>query len=115
VTVTAFLLALGATARIVRFVNADYLFRGVRAGAIKRWGPDHDIPYLLTCGWCASIWIAGAVYTVAWFYGHTPAYLIATGALSASWIYAVVAGWLDPTEGMWARALTGEFDDEEPE
>lgn len=109
-TLVVFLLAFGATARITRFVNADYLFRGVRAAAIRKWGPDHDVPYLLTCGWCASVWVAGAVFTVAYFYGHTAAYLIATGALTASWLYATLAGWLDPTEGQIAAAL---FADEE--
>jgi len=102
------LLALGATARICRFVNSDYLFRGVRVWAIKRWGPDHDVPYALNCAWCSSIWIAGAVFTVAYFYGHTAAYWIATSALTASWLYATIASWVDPSEGVLVANIEDE-------
>ena len=100
---TVFLLTLGAVARVTRFVNADYLFRGVRDWAVMRTQdndgqlhPERDFPYLLTCPWCASIWIAGGAYTLAWFYGHTPAFTIVTAALSASYIYAVLVPLLDP-------------------
>lgn len=107
-TVAAFLLALGATARLTRLITADYLTRGIRFWAVRRWGPDHDIPYLLTCAWCSGLWIAGAVCTIAWFYGHTAPYLIATSALTVSWLYATIAGWVDPTEGALVAALEEE-------
>jgi hypothetical protein len=108
VELVTWLLALGATARVCRFVNADYLFRGVRVWAIKKWGPDHDVPYGLTCAWCASVWIAGAVFTIAYFYGHTAAYLITTSALTASWLYATIASWVDPSEGVIAATVEDE-------
>lgn len=107
-----FLLALGATARLTRFVNADFLSRGIRVAAIKKWGPDHDVPYGLGCAFCMSIWIGAGVYAAAYFYGHTAAYVITTGALTASWLYAVIAGWFDPVDGNLARALGDEGTDE---
>lgn len=91
-----FLLALGATARITRLITRDYLLRWPRAAAIRRWGPDNDFAYLLACPWCASVWVAGPVFALAWLFGHTPPFVIAAGALTASWLYAVVAAEMDP-------------------
>lgn len=99
VTVAVFLLALGATARITRFINADYLFRGVRAWAIRWTGdPDHDLPYLLRCPWCASIWVAAGVSTLAWFYGNTAPFVIVCTALSVSYIYSAIGPVFDPDD-----------------
>lgn len=94
-TIGVFLLALGAVARITRFVNADYLFRWPRTWAIRKWGPDNDFAYLLACPWCASVWIAGGVFTLAYFAGHTGAFVIIAGALTASWLYAIAAQYVD--------------------
>lgn len=92
------LLALGATARITRFFNKDYLARGVRIILIRRFGPDHDLPYLVTCPWCLSVWVAGGIFTTAWFYGEHAGFQIPALALTASWLYAIVAAYVDPIE-----------------
>lgn len=97
-SITIFLLTLGAAARIVRFINSDYLARGVRAFFIRRLGPDHDIPYALTCAWCLSIWVAGGLFTVAWFYGGHPGFIIPAMALTASYLIGLAASNLDPAE-----------------
>lgn len=99
-TIAIFLLALGATARITRFINADYLARHLRAGIIRRLGPDHDLAYGITCAWCLSIWVAGGVMTIAWFYGSHPGFIIPTAALTASYLIGLATSILDTTEGL---------------
>lgn len=93
-TVTAFLLTLGAVARITRFVNADTLFESVRAAVLRRFGPGYWYT-LVTCPWCLSIWTAAAVVPVGWFAGRSPAYLIPAMVLSISYLYAIAATHLD--------------------
>lgn len=87
-----FLLALGATARITKFVNEDVLFAPVRALAVRysRHSGDQDkgIAYLLRCPWCVSVWIAAGVFGTAELWGHTAGFRIAAGALTASYLYA---------------------------
>lgn len=94
-TITLFLLALGATARTVRFINSDYITRGIRAYFIRHLGEEHDIPYLLTCPWCLSPYIGAGIFTTAWFYGTHPGFIIPAMVLSASWIIGIAAGILD--------------------
>lgn len=95
-----FLLALGATARLTRLINADVIGGPIRAAGIRlsRRGDDGWLPYLLRCPWCLSMWIGGAVYATAWFYGHTGAWWITCAALSASYLIGVTADLLDPEE-----------------
>lgn len=94
-TLSIFLLSLGAIARICRFVNDDYLARHLRAFVIRRFGPQHDVSYGIACPWCSSIWVAAAVLPVAWFYGEHPGFLIPAAALSASWLVGIAASLLD--------------------
>ncbi len=100
VSVAVFLLALGATARITRFINADVLAGPIRALALRiaRGDDDHWLPYLARCPWCASIWIAAATFTLTWYYAHTPAWWITTAALSASYLVGLLADVLDPSD-----------------
>ena len=51
-------------ARVTRFLNEDYLAADFRAWLFRRFG-DGKIYYLVTCPWCASIWIAGPVAALA--------------------------------------------------
>ncbi|MDH6279519.1 DUF1360 domain-containing protein [Prescottella agglutinans] len=97
-TIAIFLLALGATARITRLITRDFITRQLRVCAIRRFGPDHDIPYLLTCPWCLSIWVAGGVMTIAWFYGEHPGFIIPAAALTASYLIGIAASILDTAE-----------------
>lgn len=97
INLTVFLLALGAVARITRFLTRDYLFRAPRRWAVEWTGnPDHDLPYLLTCPWCASVWVAAAVLPVAWFWGDTPGFKLTALVLTASYLVGVAASLLDP-------------------
>lgn len=104
ISLAVFLLALGATARITHFVNEDELVRPFRDWVLN-WGDsadeERDTPYLayfLTCPWCVSIWAAGAVTTLAYFYGEQPGFFIPAAALAISWLYGVLAPWVAPPE-----------------
>lgn len=90
-SITIFLLTLGAAARLTRLVTDDYITRHIRAFFIRRLGPDNDLSYLVTCPWCMSMYIGGGMFTLAWFYGWHPTFIIATAALTASYLIGTVA------------------------
>jgi hypothetical protein len=52
----AALLGYFVVARVTRFLNSDYLASDFRAWVMSRFG-DGKIYYLVTCPWCASIWV----------------------------------------------------------
>lgn len=64
--VHVWVLAVVAVARLVRLVNVDVLLEPVRAWVERTAGPDSRRAYLMTCPWCASIWIAAAVMPAAY-------------------------------------------------
>lgn len=98
-TLAVFLLALGATASLTRLVTDDQLTLPLRVWLIGKLGPEHPVAYAVGCPFCFSLWAAGVVYTLAWFYGGTAAFQIAAGALTARWIVGHVASFLDAKEG----------------
>ena len=89
------LLAFGLTARITRLITDDYILGWLRAAVIGRWGPLSKPAYLIGCPWCMSIWVAGAVVPIAYYYGHTAAYTIAGLIALLSWLVGICAKWLD--------------------
>lgn len=84
--VAVFLLALGAVLRVTRFVNDDELFQPVRDWVDRRYGPESKLAYLLTCPWCASIYVAApaAVVSAGWI----------APAIGAPWWFAALTLWL---------------------
>lgn len=50
-------------ARVTRFLNSDYLAKDFRAWIAARFG-EGKLYYLITCPWCASIYLA--VPVAAW-------------------------------------------------
>lgn len=65
-TVTTLLLAFLATARITRLITSDRLTQGPRLWAAEK--TEERAPmlfYLITCDWCASVYV-GAVVAGAW-------------------------------------------------
>jgi hypothetical protein len=50
-------------ARVTRFLNSDYLAKDFRAWIAGRFG-EGKLYYLITCPWCASIYIALPVAAV---------------------------------------------------
>lgn len=95
VTLTAFLLALGAVARVTRFVNADILAQPIRNLAMRRHGPGGHAAILIHCPWCLSIWIAAPLAPLAYWYGDRAWFVIPAAWLSLSYVYAIVAQWAD--------------------
>ncbi|MGW4080315.1 hypothetical protein ACWELB_43750 [Streptomyces asiaticus] len=94
-SLAAFLLALGTTCRITRFITKDTLAAGFRIWVADRFGDDSRPTYLVNCGWCTSTWVAAAIalyasllYSTVWF--HLPA-----TALTLSYLAGVASRWLD--------------------
>jgi len=58
-------------------------------------GDEPKLVTLLTCPWCASIWIGAAAAPLAWFVGRSPWLLVPALALAFSY----VTGWLAGHEG----------------
>lgn len=98
-TITIFLLALGATARLTRLLTQDYILRNFRAFFIRHFGPDSDIGYGIGCAWCCGFWISAAVLPVAWFFGNELWFQLPAAALSASYIIGIANGILDGPDG----------------
>lgn len=54
-----------ATYRLTRLVTTDTIFERVREKVWKRFPPHKGgIGYLITCNWCASIWVASLVFSM---------------------------------------------------
>ncbi|WP_432048644.1 hypothetical protein [Streptomyces asiaticus] len=94
-SLAAFLLALGTTCRITRFITKDTLAAGFRIWVADRFGDDSRPTYLVNCGWCTSTWVAAAIalyasllHSTVWF--HLPA-----TALTLSYLAGVASRWLD--------------------
>ena len=81
---TALLLAL-ATHRVTRLVTTDSFppVERARTAIVKRYGAGHWLPYLVTCDWCASVWIGGALTLVTALTVGVPAPLLAWAAASS--------------------------------
>lgn len=98
-SLAVFLLAFGAAARITRFINADTLSQPARDWLAVKVGPEHWLYTLVTCAWCASIWVAAPIIVSAVLWGGTVWWTIVTGWLTLSWLYGLAATWLDPAGG----------------
>ncbi|MES4890088.1 hypothetical protein [Streptomyces sp. NPDC096012] len=94
-SVAVFLISLGATCRITRFVTKDTLAAGFRVWTADRFGDDSRPAYLVSCGWCTSIWVAAAVTPTAFLAGDTLAFKIAATALTLSYIAGVASSHVD--------------------
>jgi hypothetical protein len=95
VTTTAFLLAMGATARLTRLVTADVLMEPARDRLACLNAPDSALCYLLTCPWCASMWIAPPVVLAAWAAHGAAWFTLPAAMLSISYLYGLAATRLD--------------------
>ncbi|OEV12371.1 hypothetical protein K378_02990 [Streptomyces sp. Amel2xB2] len=90
-----FLLALGITCRTTRFITKDTLAAGFRSWTAGRFGEDSKPAYLVTCGWCTSMWVSAAVVPVAWAAGNTLAFQAVAAAFSLSYLSGLASDWLD--------------------
>jgi hypothetical protein len=90
-----FLLALGATCRITRFITKDTLAAGFRSWVADHFGEDSRRSYLVNCGWCTSIWVAAAVASFTFCFGGSLWLQAPATALSLSYLAGVASRWLD--------------------
>lgn len=90
------LLGFLVVARATRFLNSDYLAADFRDWVRRRFG-DGKLYYLITCPWCASIWIAGPVSggISFWYFDGLTAWAAFVGLWAG---YSYVYGRLAATE-----------------
>lgn len=85
-----------AVARVTGLIVADAITEGIRDALIGRLD---DRPHtagsyvatLLTCPWCAGMWVSLIAAPLAWFWGGTPWLLIPALALAFSQVTGMVA------------------------
>jgi hypothetical protein len=85
-----FVITIGAVVRLSRLVTADYITHPIRDRLIERWGEDAKRSYLITCDYCASVYIAPVVSLVAVLWGDNRVVIIALLALTASFIAGII-------------------------
>lgn len=90
-----FLLALGATCRITRFITKDTLAAGFRIRVADRFGDDSKLSYLVNCAWCSSIWVGTALTGATLALGGSLWLQAPTAALTLSYLAGVASRWLD--------------------
>lgn len=62
-----------ATARLTRLIIHDEITKPLRRQVLRRLDPEREfdlmVAYLLDCGWCMSVWVAGALAggTLVWW------------------------------------------------
>ena len=84
-------LAILTVARLTRLVTADYVTAPIRDRLVARWGEDAKRSYLVTCDYCASIYVAVPVSIVAVLWGDNRVILIGLLALAASFVAGLTA------------------------
>jgi hypothetical protein len=83
-------LTIGAVTRLTRLVTADYITKPIRDRLVDRWGEDAKRSYLITCDYCASMYVAFPVaFAVVWWPTNR-GILIALIALTASLIAGIL-------------------------
>ncbi len=88
-------LAIGAVARVTRFLVRDSLAAPIRNAYFRRVG-DHTLPaQLLRCDWCLAVWIALPVTVAAGLFGETPFFWGPALWLTISFVGAVASVWAD--------------------
>lgn len=84
ITIAVFALAV---ARVTRFINEDKLAEGPRGRFIdwtwrkyrpgvpfngRQYADEPKLAYLITCPWCASIYVAAPAAVIWWLWGDWP-------------------------------------------
>lgn len=79
-----------ATARATGLVTTDEITSPARRAILRRLDDKrpthHAAATLITCQWCASIWIAAAAAPLAWWHGTNPWVAIPAVALALSYV-----------------------------
>lgn len=85
------IVTIGAVMRVTRLVTADYITEPIRERLTQRWGEDAKRSYLLSCDYCASIWVGPPIVTAAVLWPDNRVVIIALVVLTASFIAGFVA------------------------
>lgn len=85
-----------AVARVTGLIVADSLTEGIRDGIIDRLDdrPNTAGSYLatlITCPWCAGMWVSLVAAPLVWFWGDSPVMLIPALALAFSQVTGMTA------------------------
>ncbi|MEU0770657.1 DUF1360 domain-containing protein [Streptomyces albogriseolus] len=100
-------LALGACLRLTRLVTDDDITEPYRQKVHARvhrakhrpgslyGGPWGFLSRLISCPWCASVWIAAGLVPAAHLAGDTLWFRIPAGLLTLSWLVGILTSWLD--------------------
>jgi hypothetical protein len=98
VTISTLVLLAGAVSRLTRLVVEDSIFEAPRSRLLDRLEAGGSravfLGELLSCSWCASVWISFPAAYVAVEWPSSPLFLVPAAALTAS----AVAGWLGSHE-----------------
>jgi hypothetical protein len=85
-----------AVARVTGLVTTDTITEPARDGVIS-WLDDRPrtlgafVAKLITCPWCASIWLAAVAAPLVWFWGEHPLLIVPALALAFSQITGMVS------------------------
>lgn len=83
-----FLILVLAVARLTRLVVADEITKELRNGLIARLNEEKafhlKLAYLLTCTWCASVWVAAPVAVGTHYFGAHDWWWLALSTVAAS-------------------------------
>ncbi len=90
-----FLLSLGTVCRVTRFITKDALAARFRSRVADRFGDDSQQAYLVSCGWCVSVWVAAAVTALAYWAGDETWYQAGAMVLTLSYLTGLAGNWLD--------------------
>ena len=84
-----------AVARITGLITTDEITRAPRDAVLRRLDDTNRwhqaLATLITCQWCASIWVAAATAPLAWWHGASPWVAIPAVALAASQVTGVLS------------------------
>lgn len=85
------IVTIGAVMRLTRLVTADFLTGPIRDRLIDRWGEEAKRSYLVTCDYCASIYVGPPVVAAAVLWPTNRVIIIGLISLTASFIAGMVA------------------------
>lgn len=88
-------LAIGAVARVTRFVVRDQLAAPIRNSVGKRYGDRSIQAYFARCDWCVAIWVALLVVLAAGLFGESAWFWGPALWLTVSYCGAVASVWAD--------------------
>jgi hypothetical protein len=83
-----------AVARLTALVTVDWITEPARAALVRRLPANRAgefVSELITCQWCASIWVAAAAAPVVWWHSKDGWAIVAGLILAASQITGMMS------------------------